>query len=155
MNFSPYLEKLVENLLQTYRLGNVDISLNLDLEENVSFDMDTAVPLGMVVNELVSNSFKHAFKGRDTGEIRIKLYREENSECINGLNNNKEACKSTDFVLVASDNGVGIPESLDIEDLESLGLQLVVSLVDQLDGELELKRENGTEFIIKFTVTDK
>jgi len=50
---------------------------------------------------------------------------------------------------------VGIPESLDIEDLESLGLQLVVSLVDQLDGELELKRENGTEFIIKFTVTDK
>lgn len=50
---------------------------------------------------------------------------------------------------------MGIPESLDIEDLESLGLQLVVSLVDQLDGELELKRENGTEFIIKFTVTDK
>jgi two-component sensor histidine kinase len=53
LNFSPYLKKLVENLLQTYRLGNVDISLNLDLEENVSFDMDTAVPLGMVVNELV------------------------------------------------------------------------------------------------------
>lgn len=155
LKFSPYIKKLAENLFQTYKLIDTDISLSMDVEEDIFFNMDIAVPLGIIVNELVSNSFKHAFKGRDTGEIRIKLYREENSECINGLNNNKEACKSTDFVLVASDNGVGIPESLDIEDLESLGLQLVVSLVDQLDGELELKRENGTEFIIKFTVTDK
>lgn len=155
LKFSPYIKKLAENLFQTYKLIDTDISLSMDVEEDIFFNMDIAVPLGIIVNELVSNSLKHAFKGRDTGEMRIKLYREENSECINGLNNNKEACKSTDFVLVASDNGVGIPESLDIEDLESLGLQLVVSLVDQLDGELELKRENGTEFIIKFTVTDK
>ena len=55
-------------------------------------------------------------------------------------------CKSTSFTLTVSDDGVGIPESLDIEDLDSLGIQLVTSLVDQLDGELELKRNNGTEF---------
>ena len=80
LNFSPYIEELAENLFQTYRLGNTDISLNMDLEENLFFDMDTAVPLGMIVNELVSNSLKHAFQGRDKGEIRIKLHREERQE---------------------------------------------------------------------------
>ena len=69
--------------------------------------------------------------------------------------NKSEGCKSTSFILTVSDNGVGIPENLDIEDLDSLGLQLVTSLVDQLDGELELKRNNGTEFTIRFTVTEK
>jgi two-component sensor histidine kinase len=54
------------------------------------------------------------------------------------------------FTLTVSDNGVGIPESFDIENLDSLGMQLVTSLVDQLDGELELKRDNGTEFIVRF-----
>ncbi len=61
LDFSSYIEELAENLFLTYRLGNTDISLNMDLEENIFFDMDTAVPLGMIVNELVSNSLKHAF----------------------------------------------------------------------------------------------
>ena len=73
MNFSSYIKELAENLFLTYRLGNTDISLNMDLEENLFFDMDTAVPLGIIINELVSNSLKHAFSGRDKGEIRIKL----------------------------------------------------------------------------------
>lgn len=149
LNFSPYIKELVENLFQTYRLGDIDISLNIDLEENVFFDMDTAVPLGMIVNELVSNSFKHAFIGRDKGEIRIELYREESAEF------ESENRKSTNFILTVSDNGVGIPDNLDIEDLGSLGMQLVVSLIDQMNGELELKRNNGTEFTMKFTVTEK
>ena len=88
------------------------------------------------------------FTDRDNGEIRIKLLREENGE------SKTEGCKSTTFTLSVSDNGVGIPEDLDIEDLDSLGLQLVTTLVDQLDGELELKRNYGTEFIIKFTVKE-
>jgi PAS domain S-box-containing protein len=144
LNFSPYLEKLVGNLFQTYRLRNTDISLSMDLEENLYFDMDTAVPLGMIVNELVSNSLKHAFPGRDKGKIRIKLRREES-----------ESDGSTNFIMKVSDNGVGIPEDIDIEALESLGLQLVTTLVDQLDGELELKRDNGTEFITGFAVAEK
>jgi len=142
LNSSSYLEKLVDNLFLTYRLGNSEIKLNMDLEENLFFDMDTAVPLGIIVNELVSNSLKHAFMGRDEGEIRIKLCREESDE-------------NTNFTLAISDNGVGIPENIDIEDLDSLGFQLVTSLVDQLDGELELKRNNGTEFIIRFTLTEE
>jgi two-component sensor histidine kinase len=114
--------------------------------------MDIAVPLGIIVNELVSNSFKHAFPGRSKGEIQIKLRREENGECIKSIN---EDCKSTSFTLTVSDNGVGIPENFDIEDLNTLGMQLVTSLVDQLDGEFELKSDNGTEFFIKFTVIEK
>ncbi len=140
LNFSSYVKELVDNLLLTYRLGNNNINLNVDLDQNVFLDMYTAVPLGIIINELVSNSLKHAFPDRNDGEIRINLRKEEGN---------------TNFVLTVSDNGVGIPEDLDIENLESLGLQLVTTLVDQLDGELELKRDNGTEFTLRFTVTGK
>ncbi|MGA9188698.1 MAG: PAS domain S-box protein [Methanosarcina sp.] len=149
LDFSPYIKELADNLFLTYRLGAADIRLNTDLEEYIFFDMDTAVPLGIIVNELITNSLKHAFSGRDKGEIRIKLCREENGEYkSNGY-------KSKIFVLSVSDNGIGIPENLDIEDLDSLGFQLIISLVDQLDGEFELKRNNGTEFVIRFTVTEQ
>ncbi len=111
--------------------------------------MDIAIPLGIIINEIVSNSFKYAFSGRDKGEIRIRLQREGNGE------SKSEEFASAAYVLSVSDSGVGIPEDLEIEDLDSLGLQLVTSLVDQLDGELQLKRINGTEFIIRFTVTEK
>ncbi len=150
LNFSPYIQKLTENLLETYSLGDTEISLNMDLEENLFFDMDTAVPLGMIINELVSDSLKYAFIGKDKGEIRIKLHREEPTE----LESEDSESTSTTFILTISDNGVGIPEDLEIEDLDSLGFQLVTSLVDQLDGEFELKRNNGTEFIIRFIVIE-
>jgi PAS domain S-box-containing protein len=141
LNFSSYVKELAENLLLTYRLGNSDINLNMELDQNVFFDMDTAVPLGIIINELVSNSLKHAFPDRNYGEIRIKLHREEGS--------------NTSFILIVSDNGMGIPKDLNIEDINSLGLQLVTTLIDQLDGQLELKRDNGTEFTIKFTVEEE
>ncbi|WP_292387686.1 PAS domain S-box protein [Methanosarcina sp. UBA5] len=148
LNFSQYIKELANNLLLTYSL-KTDVSLNFDLEENIFLDMDTAIPLGIAINEIVSNSFKYAFSGRDKGEIRIRLHREGNGEI------KSEKFASTAYVLSVSDNGIGIPEDLNIEDLDSLGLQLVTSLVDQLDGELELKGNNGTEFTMKFTVAEK
>jgi two-component sensor histidine kinase len=150
LDFSSYIEELTENLFLTYRLGNTGLSLNMDLEGDVFLGMDTAVPLGIIINELVTNSLKHAFKGRDRGEIRIKLHRDKDTE-----EGKIEECKSTSFSLIVSDNGIGIPENLDIENLDSLGLQLVASLVDQLDGEFKLKRDNGIEFTMKFIVTEK
>ena len=143
LNFSPYLEELANNLFLTYRLGNTDISLNMELEDNLFFNMDTAIPLGIIVNELVSNYLKHAFVGRDKGEISIKLQKDETEDC------------SSTFILSVSYNGIGIPENLALKDLDSLGMQLVTTLVDQLDGEFELKRDNGTEFITRFKVTEK
>ena len=149
LNFSEYIRKLAKNLFQTYIISDKNIHLTMDMEENALFDMDIAVPLGIIVNELVSNSLKHAFPGRDEGEIRVKLRREENEEHKN------EGNKGTSFTLTVSDNGVGIPENLDLENPDTLGIQLITTLVDQLDGELELKRDNGTEFTIRFTVNEE
>lgn len=156
LNFSLYIKELANALFLTYRLGNADVNLSMDLEENILLDMDTAVPLGIIVNELVSNSLKYAFPDRDKGEIQIKLRKDENGENRSSIEESKsEDYKSTSFILTISDNGVGISENLDIEELDSLGLQLVTFLVDQLDGELELKKGNGTEFIIRFSVVEK
>jgi PAS domain S-box-containing protein len=159
LNFSSYIQKLVENLFHTYSLGNVDVSLNMDLEENIFLDMDTAVPLGLIVNELVSNSLKHAFPVRKTGEIRIKLYRKEFDQYSGireeaGFENSFEN-RNNDLILIVSDNGVGIPETVDFENPETLGLQLISTLANQLDGKIEQKRENGTMFILEFKVKNR
>jgi PAS domain S-box-containing protein len=140
LNFSHYVKELVDNLLLTYRLGNEGISLNTDIEEDIFFEMDTAIPLGIIINELLSNSLKYAFPDRENGEIQIKLNRDEG--------------KRAAYILSVSDNGVGIPEDFDIGDSDCLGLQLVTILVNQLDGELELKKNKGTEFTIRFTVKE-
>jgi PAS domain S-box-containing protein len=149
LDFSTYIRELAENLFKTYSLSSKKIHLTMDLEENAFFDMDVAVPLGIIVNELVSNALKHAFLGKDSGEIQIKLHRQRNEE------NKKNGIKSNNFILTVSDNGVGISRDLDIKDLESLGIQLITTLVDQLDGELELKNGNGTEFSIRFTIKEE
>lgn len=152
LNFSPYLKKLIGNLFQTYRLGDAAISLKTELEENIFFDMDIAVPLGLIVNELVSNSLKHAFSNGKNGEIRIRLSRNDKLRHLReGIGQEGEST----FNLTVSDNGKGIPETVDFENPETLGLQLVSILVNQLEGEIELKRENGTEFSMRFKVKNK
>ena len=156
LDFSTYIRELVENLFQTYILNSKNIHLHIDMEANIFLDMDTAIPLGIIVNELVSNSLKHAFSGREEGKIYIKLRREEDREFINSRKESKyEGCKSASFILKVSDDGMDIPKSIDFENSKSLGIKLVTTLVDQLAGELELKRSNETEFTIRFTVTEK
>jgi PAS domain S-box-containing protein len=144
LNFSVYLRELVENLFQTYSISKQDIHLFMDLEENAFFNMDIAIPLGIIVNELVSNSLKHAFTEKE-GDIRISLCREEL-----GLKISKSF-----FSLTISDNGKGISDNVALESVESLGLKLVNILVDQVDGEIELKRVGGTKFRITFWVAER
>lgn len=153
LNFSLYLEKLAENLFQTYRVGHSGIGLDLNLEDNVFFDTDIAVPLGMIVNELIFNSFKYAFPDRNKGTIRIKLF----GEGVTNEPNSKEELirKDTKYTLIVSDNGIGIPENIDLESTDTLGLQLVSILVDQLDGEIKVRRDQGTEFTIWFNEIGK
>jgi len=140
LDFSTYLQKLAENLFQTYSLESKNIHLLTDMEKNTFLNMDIAVPLGIIVNELVSNSLKHAFPNDKEGEILIRLCREEkNSETHEFL-----------FSLTISDNGKGIPENIALGSVESLGMQLVSILVDQLDGKIELMKTQGTKFKITF-----
>ena len=157
LNFSPYLHRLVESLFETYNVGNFDLYLNIELEENIFFDMDIAVPLGLIVNEIVSNSLKYAFKRKDQGRIQIKLCRDNAA-----FENNREAfekqnyrdTENTNFVLAVSDDGAGLPETVNLEAPDTLGLQLISILIDQLNGKLELNRSSGTEFVIQFNVSE-
>lgn len=107
--------------------------------------MGTAVPLGLIVNELVSNSLKHAFSGRGRVEIRIKICRDTNfkNKAGSSIENRTENLKSTKFILTVSDGGTSIPETINMEKSSFLGLQLVNILVDQLDGEMKIKRERN------------
>jgi two-component sensor histidine kinase len=146
VDFSSYLAKLVENLFQIYKLENTNVNFHMDMEENLFLDMDTAVPLGMIINELVSNSLKYAFPGRVKGEIQIKLQSDEKK---------KDSFNGTCFTLEVTDNDVGIPETFEIETLKSLGFQLVTTLVDQLDGKFDLNRDNGMKFMMIFTLNEK
>ncbi|AKB80989.1 sensory transduction histidine kinase [Methanosarcina barkeri 3] len=155
LNFATYLQKLTEELFRCYNVGASETEMVLEIEENIFFDMDTAVPLGMIVNELVSNSLKHAFPSGKTGKVQIKLSREISKKFGHSeIEDSNEARKGASYILIVSDNGVGIPESISLEDSDTLGIQLVTILVDQLDGELDLNRTSGTEFTIKIKVAE-
>lgn len=157
VNFSTYIRELAENLLDTYKIGDSRISLDMDLEENIFFDVETAVPLGIIVNEIFSNSLKYAFPDRAGGEIRISLVmkNKEESEFDSFSNGIKQGIEGgANFVLTISDNGVGIPETFKMGTTDTLGLQLINVLVEQLDGSIRLNRTGGTEFIIDFAAQD-
>jgi two-component sensor histidine kinase len=135
VDFADYIQNLANYLFGAYSVGDKDISLKLDVD-NVFLGMDTAVPLGIIINELVSNALKHAFSDRESGEICICLKKEE---------------KGNHFLLTVRDNGRGFPEEIDFRETESLGLQLVINLVDQIEGSIELNTTGeGTEFRISF-----
>jgi PAS domain S-box-containing protein len=135
VDFADYIQNLANYLFGAYSVGDKDISLKLDVD-NVFLGMDTAVPLGIIINELVSNALKHAFSDRESGEICICLKKEEKGNC---------------FSLSVKDNGRGFPEDIDFRETESLGLQLVINLVDQIEGSIELNTTGeGTEFRIRF-----
>jgi two-component sensor histidine kinase len=110
------------------------IKLSLDLEKNVVIGIDAAVPCGLIVNELVSNSLKHAFTNGQGGEIKISLHTDD----------------ADVITLVVGDNGVGLPNGLDFRKSDSLGLQLVMSLISQLSGSIDVDTTGGTRFTIRF-----
>ena len=134
VELSEYIRDLTNVLLHSCGRDTAVIKLNLDLEKSVVIGIDSAVPCGLIVNELVSNSLKHAFPEGHGGEIHISLHSDD-----------------TDTItLVVGDNGVGLPEGLDFHKTQSLGLQLTVSLVSQLCGSIDVDTTSGTTFTIRF-----
>ncbi len=159
IDFSSYLCKLVADLLKSYNSTVCEIKVNLDVS-NIFLEVDTAVSLGIIINEMFTNSIKYAFPARTNGEIYISLVKEafkkesgENEFSSNLPSNTslKYSQENVTYKLIYADNGIGIPEDLDFENPDTLGLQLINALVDQIEGHIELKKNNGTEFNIWFT----
>jgi PAS domain S-box-containing protein len=137
IDFSDYVSELVGNLFISYGINTDVIKSKIDIVK-VFFDINTAIPLGLMINELVSNIMKHAFPEGRKGEFLISLHL-------------YESCK---FTLVISDNGIGFPQDLDFTNTRSLGLKLVNSLTKQLGGTIEIDRKTGTTFKIIFQITN-
>ena len=137
VEFGLYIENLVRNLLSTYGADDLNISLDLDLEPDIYLGMDTGVPCGLLVNELVTNSFKHGFQGRESGTLSIVFRLMDLGE-------------KPLYRLSVSDDGNGLPEGFDIEKSETLGLTLVTTLVKQLDGSITVESDNGAIVTVDF-----
>jgi PAS domain S-box-containing protein len=132
IHIKNYIESFVSDLFYLYEIDKKIISLNTDIED-LEMGIDTAIPLGLIINELVINILKHAFPNNQRGNIVISLKTVANK-----------------FILKISDNGVGLPYNIKLYDTETLGLQLVNNLIKQIDGSIEISRNVGTEFKIEF-----
>lgn len=133
INFAEYLRSLVTDLFCSYGV-NPDTIIRRITGDDVSLSIDAAIPCGLIVNELVSNCIKHAFPEGKKGEICVDIHSGDDNR----------------FTLTVHDNGVGFPRDLDFRTTKSLGLQLVVTLTDQLRGTIGLDTGNGTAFKVTF-----
>ncbi len=133
INIFDYVQSLIKDLFASYSTPTSQITPIIEID-NVSLNIETAVPCGLIINELISNSLKYAFPSGRGGKIFLSLK-------LRGKN----------YELIISDDGIGFPEDLDFKNTESLGLQLVNSLVGQINGKIELNRDHGTSFKIIFS----
>ncbi len=132
INFEAYAKGLITDLFDSYGVNASKIKLNLQIEE-VILGIETAIPCGLIINELVSNSLKHGFNNNETGLVSVLLHKIDNGK----------------FALNVSDNGAPFLNSLDVLSNDSLGLELIKNLVDQLDASLSFNKDNK-EFEIIF-----
>lgn len=134
LDLGDYLERLIQSIRATYRASGERIALRLDQAGGLQLDLERTIPCGLLVNELVTNAYKHAFPGQRHGEIVIEL-REEGEERI---------------LLAVADDGIGLPPESVLARSSSLGLQLVQLFVEQLHGILLIERVGGTRFCFTF-----
>ena len=132
INFAEYLQKLVAHVSRSYRIRPNAVKINLDVND-VALPIDTAVPCGLIINELASNALKYAFPADTKGEVKITFGRADDQ-----------------YTLCVSDTGVGLPPDFDPEQGKSLGMKLVRMLTSQLSGEMEFRNGVGTTFQITF-----
>ncbi|NOS85655.1 MAG: PAS domain S-box protein [Ignavibacteria bacterium] len=132
IDIGNYLNDLVKHLLSAYNISTARIDFSINAE-NILMTIDTAIPCGLIVNELINNILKHAFPDGYIGKIELNLRRSDEN-----------------VILEVIDNGIGIPESFELDKSDSLGMQLVDTLVRQLDGVIEVNSSNGTKFTIEF-----
>ena len=132
--FGQYVRELAASLFRSYGIGSSQVRLRVEISEDSALSIDTAIPCGLILTELVSNCLKHAFSDQQPGEITISL----------------QSGDDGNWRLGVSDNGVGLPDNFDPRKTESLGLKLVISLADQLQAQLDIESANGTSFTLHF-----
>jgi len=135
VNIEEYIKSIIELLLYSYDKEEVEVIINVTNKFDTKFNIEKAIPCGLIVNEIVSNALKYAFQKDNKGRIEITF------------NIGKE---NSSFIL--SDNGVGFPIGFEIENLSSLGLELVSSLVEQLEGDMKVENKKGVSYEITFPV---
>jgi PAS domain S-box-containing protein len=133
IGFKEYITTLANELYRNYVKDPSRVGLELEIED-VDIDIDNAIPLGLILNELITNSMKYAFPNDKKGKICVSFYK-----------------KGDKYILKVEDNGKGFPKDLDYKKSDSLGLQLVTNLTYQIKGEIELDRNEGTAFTITFS----
>lgn len=139
INFKEYISDLTTSLFHSYTVDSDKVSLNTEVD-NVSLEIDIAIPCGLVINELLSNALKYAFPGKTAGIITVIL----------------RTIDKDSLELIVSDNGIGIPTHIDYRKTKTLGLKLVSGIVEkQLLGTMELERIEGTRFKINFENRNK
>lgn len=130
INFSEYISNITSNLIYSYTHKEIELKLDVG---NVFLDLDRAIPCGLIINEIVTNALKYAFIDQEDGEISISLKQTDDS-----------------ILLIIADNGKGLPATVDYKNTESLGMQLVITLVQQLRGEISLDNSKGAKYTIVF-----
>jgi PAS domain S-box-containing protein len=133
--FSEYSRSLAANIFEATGVSPAAIALNMNVEP-ISLAVDKAIPCGLIMNELITNALKHAFPMGREGAIQVELRKPSERQVL----------------LSVSDDGIGLRDNFDIEESSSLGMQLVSTLVEQLDGHLEMTRQIGTNFTVTFPV---
>lgn len=135
IEFSTFLENLIATIRDAHGTDEVDLQIQLESIDNLPLDVNQAIPCGLLVNELVTNSMKHAFEGRSEGSIRVNL----------GYNRDNQR-----ITLMVEDNGKGLPDSFLNQESPSMGTTLIKQLVKQLNGDLKIKNSNGAQVVIQF-----
>ena len=131
IDFADYIQRLLSGLFSSYGADKNLVKAEINVED-ILLNIDIAVPCGLIINELVSNALKHAFQGQK-GKISIKFH-----------------APGEKYVLKVADDGIGFPENIDFKNTKTLGLQLVITLVNQLSGSINIYRDGGTLFKIVF-----
>ncbi len=144
IDFTQYMHSFLIHMNSSYNLRPQSVQLNMDFKKEAHyFKVDTAIACGLILNELISNSCKYAFPENRKGNIN--LYFDKESPDVD----------CTNYVLQVADDGIGIPSTIDIENTDSLGLQLITMLTKQIQGSLELDTSIGTKFTIRFSADKK
>lgn len=135
IDLAGYVKTMSRDMVQSYKINPGQIDLVVQTDGDVDVDINKAIPCGLILNELISNSLKHAFPGNRHGELKVII--------------NKT--KDIKIEIIVRDNGVGLPDDVDVVKPRSVGLHLVNGLVkNQLDGQIKFRRKAGTEVRIKF-----